>query len=195
MWRMEVVLLCSKETILESDDPWRLLDFIPLHRNGTSVPYIISSSSGGGLSWGGVSRPDCTTSGIRGRAACVLILGLLKTTQGTLGAKHCLIIGLQSMAGRRLSIKQSYAIIYQRLFSQEDHTFDPKKEDWSGNKNEFLTPVQIQSRVQSVARSYSLWFMWVIKCRFDSLNRDETLMWYFRFSWNVDIVFLNQRHH
>lgn len=58
------------------------------------------------------------------------------------------------MAGRRRrSIKQSYAIIYQRLFSQEDHTFDPKKEDWSCNKIEFLTPVQIQSHVQSVASS------------------------------------------
>ena len=42
------------------------------------------------------------------------------------------------MAGRRLSIKQSYAFIYQRLFSQEDHTFDPKKEDWSCNKNKFF---------------------------------------------------------
>lgn len=56
------------------------------------------------------------------------------------------------MAGRRLSIKQSDAIIYQRLFSQEDHTFDPKK---TGHvtKDELLTPVQIQSHVQSVASS------------------------------------------
>lgn len=194
MWRMEVVLLSSKETILESDDPWRLLDFIALHRNGTSVPYIISSSgSGGGLSWGGVSQPDCTTSSIRGRAACVLILGLLKTTQGTLGAKHCLIIVLQSMARRRLSIKQSNAIIYQRLFSQEDHTFDPKKEDWSCNKNKSLTPVQIQSHVQSVACSHLFLFMTYVSNQmlvcFSEQRRN------FRFSWNVDIVFLNQRHH
>lgn len=57
------------------------------------------------------------------------------------------------MAGRQLSIKQSYAIIYQRLLTQEDHTFDPKKEDWSCNKNKLLTPVQIQSHVQSGASS------------------------------------------
>lgn len=28
----------SKETILENDNPWQLLDFISLHRHRTSVP-------------------------------------------------------------------------------------------------------------------------------------------------------------
>lgn len=34
-WRMEVVLLALKETILEGDDLWQLLHFKPLHRNRT----------------------------------------------------------------------------------------------------------------------------------------------------------------
>lgn len=41
--------------------------------------------------------------------------------------------------------------LYIKGYLEEDHTFDPKKEDWSCNKNEILTPVQIQSHVQSVA--------------------------------------------
>lgn len=127
-------LSASKETILK----WQPLTVTRLHITAQKQDICtIISSSGLRASWGRVSQPDSTTSGTRGRAACFFILGLQKTTQGTLGAKHCLIIVLQSMAGRRRSIKQSYAIIYQRLFSQEDHTFDPKKEDWSCNKNEF----------------------------------------------------------
>lgn len=41
--------------------------------------------------------------------------------------------------------------LYVKGYSEEDHTFDPKKEDWACNKDEVLTPVLIQSHVQSVA--------------------------------------------
>lgn len=39
------VLTGSKETLLGSDDPWRLLDFIPLHRNRTPVPEAAAAAA------------------------------------------------------------------------------------------------------------------------------------------------------
>lgn len=77
--------------------------------------------------------------GIRfiGRAAGSYYIRLVgKKTQRTLGPIQCLVVVEQNMARQQLSIKQSYANICQGIFSQEEHTFDPR----SCNNKTFLTP-------------------------------------------------------